>query len=177
MRSVRSRAHISWRVGASVMTTSLPEAEHTIEYTEPLPVCRKYFEQLEMGVNFSNDQLSGKDTANKLTKCHERKEGAIPVHGEENLSCVRRFNPPGGGGAAEFSAAREVRTQLIPITRPLLFHNSPYGGSKPTASRTAAMIPTTNTGVSFPLWYIGCFAVSTRLGWGQKNKTHPDGQN
>lgn len=79
------------------MTTSLPEAEHTIEYTKPLPVCRKCFEQLEVGVSFSNDQQSGKDTANKLTKCHERKEGAIPVHGEENLSCVRRINPGGGG--------------------------------------------------------------------------------
>lgn len=42
------------------------------------------------------------------------------------------------------------RTQLMPITRPLRFHISRYGGSRPTASRTDAMMPTTSIGVSFP---------------------------
>lgn len=52
-------------------------------------------------------------------------------------------------------AIGRTRTQLIPMTRPRLFQISPYGGSKPTASRTDATIPTTNTGVSFPASYIG----------------------
>jgi hypothetical protein len=47
------------------------------------------------------------------------------------------------------------------MTLPLRFHNSPYGGSSPAARRMAATIPTTITGVSLPLSYIGFYSVRT----------------
>lgn len=94
---------------------------------------------------------------------------------------MRQTNNFGGFTSHMRERERIVLTQLIPITLPLLFHNSPYGGSKPAASRTAAMIPTTKTGVSFPLWYIGCVSLSALaqtlgLGWEQKDNSHPYGQ-
>jgi hypothetical protein len=55
--------------------------------------------------------------------------------------------------APDQSMAR--KTQLIPITLPLRFHSSPYGGRSPAARRIAAIIPMTIIGISFPLSYIG----------------------
>jgi hypothetical protein len=39
----------------------------------------------------------------------------------------------------------------MPITLPLRFHSSPYGGRSPAARRIAAIIPMTIIGTSFPL--------------------------
>lgn len=49
----------------------------------------------------------------------------------------------------------ERKIQLKPITRPCRFHISRYGGSNPTARRTAATIPMTRMGASFPSLYMG----------------------
>lgn len=54
------------------------------------------------------------------------------------------------------------QTQLMPTTRPLLFHISPYGGSRPAANKTDAIMPTTSTGVSLPATYNGWLPVSQR---------------
>lgn len=87
-----------------------------------------------------------------LTQRHERKEGPTPVHRQEYLRPRQQVNLDYYARPQQFGPRR---TQLMPITRPRLFQISPYGGSKPTASRTEATIPTTITGVSFPALYSG----------------------
>lgn len=62
-------------------------------------------------------------------------------------SDIREKNAP--------SQSIDRKTKLIPITLPLRFHSSPYGGNKPTAKRIFAIIPTTKTPVPLPASYNG----------------------
>jgi hypothetical protein len=49
-----------------------------------------------------------------------------------------------------------VHTQLMPITLPLRFHISTYGGRRPTASNMLAMTPRIIMGKLIPRSYNGC---------------------